>query len=140
MTDQKHYVHAMLKKTDFGSREVLSDACPSCYKGSKKTSSVEFNIATPRFGSVWVIFILTSICDLILPSVHFPGAVNSKFTTKLSFERPSTHSAIPTYRVIDSDGIVVDKTRNQLDTSNEEILRWYQNMLSGTTSSRDAES
>ncbi|KAL8905083.1 MAG: hypothetical protein Q9207_002857 [Kuettlingeria erythrocarpa] len=63
-------------------------------------------------------------------SVHFPGAVNSKFTTKLSFERPSTHPAIPTYRFMDSDGVVVDEAR-QPGVTNEEVLTWYQNMLTG---------
>ncbi|KAL9591275.1 MAG: hypothetical protein Q9179_007888 [Wetmoreana sp. 5 TL-2023] len=54
-------------------------------------------------------------------SVHFPGAVDSKFTTRLSFERPSTHPAIPTYRFMDSDGVVVDKAREP-DVSDEEVL------------------
>lgn len=66
-------------------------------------------------------------------SVHFPGAINSKFTTKLSFEKPSTHPAIPTYRVMDSDGIIVDKARTQSDISDDEILMWYKNMLTGTS-------
>lgn len=65
--------------------------------------------------------------------MHFPGAVNSKFTTRLSFEKPSTHSAIPTYRVMDSDGVIVDKGQAQLDVGNEEILNWYKNMLTGTS-------
>lgn len=64
--------------------------------------------------------------------MHFPGAVNSKFTTKLSFKRPSTYSPIPTYRVIDSDGDVVDKARAQLEIKDEKVLAWYQNMLTGT--------
>ncbi|KAL8697622.1 MAG: hypothetical protein Q9201_007037, partial [Fulgogasparrea decipioides] len=63
--------------------------------------------------------------------VHFPGAVDSKFTTRLSFERPSTHPAIPTYRFMDSDGVVVDKAREP-DVSDEEVLVWYKNMLTGT--------
>ncbi|KAL8977890.1 MAG: hypothetical protein Q9177_006539, partial [Variospora cf. flavescens] len=62
--------------------------------------------------------------------VHFPGAVDSKFTTKLSFERPSTHPAIPTYRFMDSDGVVVDEGRD-LDVSDEDVLTWYKNMLTG---------
>ena len=62
-------------------------------------------------------------------SVHFPGAVNSKFTTRMSFERPSTHPAIPTYRVMDSDGVIVDETKKPLDVNNEEVLQWYKNML-----------
>lgn len=63
--------------------------------------------------------------------VHFPGAVNSKFTTKLSFEHPSTHPAMPTYRVMDSDGVVVDESRKPSGISNEEIVKWYRNMLTG---------
>ncbi|MCJ1263491.1 hypothetical protein MMC22_003361 [Lobaria immixta] len=61
--------------------------------------------------------------------VHFPGAVNSKFTTNLAFERPSTHPAIPTFRVMDSDGVVVDEERTQSGVSDDEILKWYKNML-----------
>ncbi|KAF6227968.1 hypothetical protein HO133_007696 [Letharia lupina] len=61
--------------------------------------------------------------------VHFPGAVSSKFTTKLSFEHPSTHPAMPTYRVMDSDGVVVDESRKPSGISNEEIVTWYRNML-----------
>ena len=72
---------------------------------------------------------------LTLVSVHFPGAVNSKFTTKLSFERPSTHSTIPTYRVMDSDGVVVDKARTLAAVSDEEVLTWYKNMVTGAFSS-----
>ncbi|KAI9775255.1 MAG: hypothetical protein M1835_005880 [Candelina submexicana] len=47
----------------------------------------------------------------------------------LSFERPSTHAAIPTYRVMDSDGVIVDKTRAPEDVSDQEVLGWYKNML-----------
>lgn len=73
---------------------------------------------------------------LTVASVHFPGAVNSKFTTKLSFERPSTHSAIPTYRVMDSDGVIVDKARTPAAISDEEVLIWYKNMVTGACSRR----
>ncbi|KAI4123936.1 MAG: hypothetical protein LQ338_005047 [Usnochroma carphineum] len=62
--------------------------------------------------------------------VHFPGAVDSKFTAKLSFEQPSTHPAIPTYRFMDSDGVVVDKAREP-DVSEDEVLTWYKDMLTG---------
>jgi len=71
---------------------------------------------------------------LTVSSVHFPGAVNSKFTTKLSFERPSTHPAIPTYRVMDSDGVIVDAARAPVDVSDEEVLTWYRNMVTGAFS------
>lgn len=56
--------------------------------------------------------------------------MDSKFTTKLSFERPSTHPAIPTYRFMDSDGVVVDEARKP-QGSGEEVLVWYRNMLTG---------
>ena len=65
--------------------------------------------------------------------MHFPGAVDSKFTTRLSFEKPSTHSAIPTYRVMDSDGVIMDKGQAPLDVGDQEILTWYKNMLTGTS-------
>ncbi len=64
-------------------------------------------------------------------SVHFPGAVNSKFTTNLSFVHPDTLPAMPTYRVMDSDGVIVDKSRKPTEISNEEIITWYKNMLTG---------
>lgn len=63
--------------------------------------------------------------------VHFPGAVNSKFTTDMSFLKSSDLPAIPTYRVIDSDGELVDKTRGPPDVSDEEVLTWYKNMTTG---------
>ena len=71
------------------------------------------------------------ISDYLLVSVHFPGAVNSKFINRLSFERPSTHPAMPTYRVMDSDGVIVDGGREPSDLTHEEILQWYRNMLTG---------
>ncbi|KAF2837485.1 2-oxoisovalerate dehydrogenase [Patellaria atrata CBS 101060] len=61
--------------------------------------------------------------------VHFPGAVNSKFTTDLRFERPSTQPGIPTYRILNQDGVVVDKDREPSDVTNGEALKWYKDML-----------
>jgi 2-oxoisovalerate dehydrogenase E1 component alpha subunit len=71
------------------------------------------------------------ITDSEHSSVHFPGAVKSKFTTHLSFARPDTLPAMPTYRVMDSDGVIVDKTRKATEISNEEVITWYKNMLTG---------
>ena len=65
-------------------------------------------------------------------SVHFPGVVNSKFVTELAFERPSTRTAMPTYRVMDSDGVIVDERRTPSDIKPEEVIMWYKNMLTGT--------
>lgn len=70
--------------------------------------------------------IRTCVC-----SVRFPGAVNSKFTTEMTFLKASDLPAIPTYRVLDSDGELVDKTRPAPDVTDEEVLTWYKNMLSG---------
>ena len=38
---------------------------------------------------------------------------------------------MPTYRIMDSDGVIVDQEQDQSQTSREEILRWYKNMLTG---------
>ncbi|CAD6563588.1 MAG: hypothetical protein ASARMPRED_000077 [Alectoria sarmentosa] len=62
--------------------------------------------------------------------VHFPGAVNSKFTTQLAFEHPSTHPAMPTYRVMDSDGVVVDESRKPSGISDEEIVTCVSGLVS----------
>jgi 2-oxoisovalerate dehydrogenase E1 component alpha subunit len=50
----------------------------------------------------------------------------------MSFLKASDLPAIPTYRVMDSDGEMVDKTRPAPDATNEEVLTWYKNMLSGS--------
>lgn len=63
--------------------------------------------------------------------VHFPGAINSKFTADMTFVKASDLPAIPTYRVMDSDGELVDKTRGAPSVSDEEVLTWYKNMLMG---------
>lgn len=62
-------------------------------------------------------------------SVHFPGAVNSKFVTTLDFTRPANLPAMPTYRVMDSDGTIVDASWSASDLAPEEIISWYKNML-----------
>lgn len=62
-------------------------------------------------------------------SVHFPGAVNSKFTTTLSFTSPSEKNAMPTYRAIDQNGAVVDSSCKSLGMSDEEVLKIYHSML-----------
>ncbi|KAJ5125709.1 hypothetical protein N7448_005027 [Penicillium atrosanguineum] len=61
--------------------------------------------------------------------VVFPGAVNSEFTSDMSFVTAKDLPAIPTYRVMNSDGEMVDKTRGHPNVSDEEVLTWYKNML-----------
>lgn len=71
------------------------------------------------------------IVIVLTHSVRFPGAIDSKFTTNMSFINPSEHAAIPTYRVMDSDGVIVDKSRGPPDVASEEVITWYKNMLTG---------
>lgn len=37
-----------------------------------------------------------------------------------------------TYRIMDSDGTVIDDDQKPLDVSDEEVLKWYTDMLTGT--------
>jgi 2-oxoisovalerate dehydrogenase E1 component alpha subunit len=39
-----------------------------------------------------------------------------------------------TYRVMDSDGVIVDKAHEPSDVPDEEVLTWYKNMLTGKAS------
>lgn len=64
-------------------------------------------------------------------SVNFPGAVNSKFTNKLEFHNPTSQTAMPTFRVMDSDGLIVDSSRPEPDLSNDELVKLYMDMLTG---------
>ena len=63
--------------------------------------------------------------------VHFPGAVTSKFTSTMDFIHPAEQTAIPTYRVMDSDGLIVDSSREPTDLDPKEVLTWYKNMVAG---------
>lgn len=49
----------------------------------------------------------------------------------MKFINPADNPDIPTFRVIDSDGVPVDKSRGKPKVSNEEVLTWYKNMLTG---------
>ncbi|KAF2468504.1 thiamine diphosphate-binding protein [Lindgomyces ingoldianus] len=60
--------------------------------------------------------------------VLFPGALNSQFTNTLAFLRPAAKEAIPTYRVLDQYGQVLDKETG-VDTEDEEALKLYRNMV-----------
>ncbi|OTA34071.1 hypothetical protein BTJ68_05895 [Hortaea werneckii EXF-2000] len=71
----------------------------------------------------------TWIRSLIWSSVHFPGAVNSSFTSALSFTRPSEKDAMPTFRILDQDGEIVDQSQNHPETSKEELLKMYKDMV-----------
>jgi 2-oxoisovalerate dehydrogenase E1 component alpha subunit len=60
--------------------------------------------------------------------VSFPGAVKSAFTNRLKFALSSETPALPTYRVVDQDGKIVDESF-KADLSDEEIIKLYRNML-----------
>jgi 2-oxoisovalerate dehydrogenase E1 component alpha subunit len=65
---------------------------------------------------------------IFIRRVLFPGALNSKFTDSLKFIRPAEHEAIPTYRVMNQNGDVLNKDEG-VDTSDEEALELYRNMV-----------
>ncbi|KAF2719212.1 thiamine diphosphate-binding protein [Polychaeton citri CBS 116435] len=60
--------------------------------------------------------------------VHFPGAVDSKFTTNLTFKRAEEKDALPTYRILDQEGQVIDKSYS-LNVSDSELLKMYTDMV-----------
>lgn len=60
--------------------------------------------------------------------VSFPGAVKSEFTSDLKFVLPSDYPALPTYRAIDQDGNIVDRSFKP-DLSDEEVIKLYRTML-----------
>jgi len=42
---------------------------------------------------------------------------------------------MPTYRILDQDGVIVDKSREPSDISNDHLIKMYKDMLS--VSSKD---
>ncbi|KAJ9132175.1 2-oxoisovalerate dehydrogenase subunit alpha [Pleurostoma richardsiae] len=60
--------------------------------------------------------------------VSFPGAVKSAFTNSLKFEHPASYPAMPTYRVVDQNGAVVDPAFKP-DLTDEEVIKLYRDML-----------
>ncbi|QSZ36151.1 hypothetical protein DSL72_007276 [Monilinia vaccinii-corymbosi] len=59
--------------------------------------------------------------------VRFPGAVDSKFTSSLSFEHPSAYTAIPTYRAMSPEGEILDPS--VVLPSDDAALEMYLNMI-----------
>lgn len=47
----------------------------------------------------------------------------------MRFQNPAENSAMATYRIMDADGNVVDKTRDPQNASDDEIIKWYRLML-----------
>ncbi|KAH9810750.1 Dehydrogenase E1 component [Teratosphaeria destructans] len=69
------------------------------------------------------------VSEFMLKIVHFPGAVNSKFTTSLVFSKATEEDAMPTYRILDQEGVVVDKTAEAPKISKDELLKMYKDMV-----------
>lgn len=61
-------------------------------------------------------------------SIHFPGALKSKFTSNLEFHSPNNTPAIPTYRLMDSDGAIIDKD-NEPKVEKELAVKMYRDMV-----------
>lgn len=68
-------------------------------------------------------------------TVNFPGAVRSEFTTSLKFHLPDAEPAMPTYRVLNADGVVVDETQTPVEMGKEKAHKMYKAMV--TTSIMD---
>ncbi|KAF1836142.1 hypothetical protein BDW02DRAFT_521743 [Decorospora gaudefroyi] len=60
--------------------------------------------------------------------VLFPGALNSEFTHSMEFIQPSQAKAIPTYRVMNQYGEIIDREVG-VETTDEEALALYKNMV-----------
>lgn len=69
------------------------------------------------------------LSKLITSSVNFPGAVNSKFTSTLQFHNPAEHTAMPTYRVMDSSGTLVNPSASTPLITETECTKLYKDML-----------
>ncbi len=60
--------------------------------------------------------------------VSFPGALKSAFTSTLKYEVPESYQALPTYRVVDQHGEVVDQSFTP-DITDEQVVKLYKDML-----------
>jgi 2-oxoisovalerate dehydrogenase E1 component alpha subunit len=59
---------------------------------------------------------------------RFPGAEGATFTTSLKFISPKEKGTIPCYRVMDTEGAIVDKSYTR-DFSDKEAVKLYENMV-----------
>ncbi|KAH7312185.1 thiamine diphosphate-binding protein [Stachybotrys elegans] len=60
--------------------------------------------------------------------VSFPGALKSAFTSSLKYENPEAFPALPTYRVVNQHGIVVDQSFEP-DITDDKVVELYKNMM-----------
>lgn len=91
---------------------------------------MELSVSEARLGQVGMNAVHTILQSLRhSPRVQFPGAVNSRFSTTLKFDRATEDDAMPTYRILDQEGQVVDKEAAAPDISDEEALKLYKDMV-----------
>jgi 2-oxoisovalerate dehydrogenase E1 component alpha subunit len=50
----------------------------------------------------------------------------------MDFLAPAALPRIPTYRVMSDDGALEDPNRDEPDVTDEQVLTWYKNMLTGS--------
>lgn len=62
---------------------------------------------------------------------RFPGATNSPVTTKMDFVVPKNIPPIATYRIMNADGVIEDESLAPEGVTNDQIIEWYKNMLTG---------
>ena len=62
-------------------------------------------------------------------STQFPGAVNSPLVSTMDFLQPATLPLIATYRVLNSEGTLVNSDRESPAVDDVQVLQWYRNML-----------
>ncbi|KAI6952835.1 thiamine diphosphate-binding protein, partial [Hortaea werneckii] len=125
----EHYVGCIhFWSTHYGIQEGFGYFEPFAPPSSGSSSQAQ--LAIPKMPVKTAIGLTeTRLRSLIPSSVHFPGAVNSSFTSALSFTRPNEKDAMPTFRILDQDGVIVDKSQNHPETSKEELLKMYKDMV-----------
>jgi hypothetical protein len=72
-------------------------------------------------GNIRVLFDLKDA----IPQCHWQSADNLD-----GFLQPSSLAPIPTFRVMNSDGIIKDPSHTP-DVTDEQVLTWYRNMVTG---------
>lgn len=95
-------------------------------------TEMELGFTTTRLGSVGCMPVEKDAGDESLTlyhRVHFPGAVNSKFTSTLNFSRATENDAMPTFRILDQEGVLVDRARDEPNISEAEVVRLYSDMV-----------
>jgi 2-oxoisovalerate dehydrogenase E1 component alpha subunit len=69
-----------------------------------------------------------SLCQSGHGALRFPGALEAKFTTSLKLHNPKENGVFPCYRVMDTEGAIVDRSYKR-DISDEEAVKLYTTMV-----------